>query len=138
MSEEIKYRYYLYPKALFEPIESVKDYDDRIEEAYPHWVYPEISKEARKQMFINILIMLRKDWISWGEVLPRRIPCNKYLQVDIKKDDYLIRKWTFHYGKKIQIRDSALLDRYDIDHFSKIVQARIDAACAATSKRRKK
>lgn len=139
--EKKRYAYYLYPKTLFNQVNNIQDFNNAVEDAYPEWVYPNIPKSVRQSMFMNILIMLRKDQLKWkakGEkYLPREIPKSEFLQLDINREDYLIRKWTVHYGKRVQGPDNAFgLD--PINYFSKIVQERIDALYASTSKRRKK
>ena len=116
------YRYYLYPSALFKPINSVEELDNAIEEAYPEWVYPDIPKETRKTMYFNILIKLRQDRLKWKEEIPREIPKDEYLTMDTLWDGYVIKKWTRHYGKKVMMPDNGFYALRPIDHFTKIVQ----------------
>ena len=132
------YHYYLYPAALFKPIDSIDDLDNAIEEAYPEWVYPDISKETRKMMFFNILIKLRQDRLTWKEEVPREIPKDEYLTMDALWDGYVIKKWTRHYGKKVMMPDNGFYALRPIDHFTKIVQERVDILNESSSKRRKK
>ena len=51
---------------------------------------------------------------------------------------YVIKKWTRHYGKKVMMPDNGFYALRPIDHFTKIVQERVDILNESSSKRRKK